>query len=230
MNKGFIMRNKQITLPTLITFTFAISSLLVVQKSQGLSITDLINKGKLPAANRGGTLDLSAKDITSLEGLNTIQGKDTIHILKLANNKIHAIDAQDFEGFDNLKTLILSENKLTVIPTKAFIYLKQLDKLFLNKNSIENLSTGMLAGMNNLTLLNLSENKIKDVPTGFLQNTPHLKELHLDKNQIRDIDPQIFNKSQLKHVNLMHNSFDKTKRSALRKDFSTRYPHIHFAL
>ena len=61
-----------------------------------VSIQNLIDSGKIPDLNTNGKLDLSDKNIISLDGLQSIENKENITALDLENNKITTIKGECF--------------------------------------------------------------------------------------------------------------------------------------
>jgi Leucine-rich repeat (LRR) protein len=219
-----------INLVVITIFACTMSSLFAAEKSQELSIADLIKRGELPAVDAKGILDLARKGLTSLHGLSMIKDKARILDLNLGENKIQSIHERDFEGFGNMTGLTLYHNEIKTISVHAFKHLKNLEVLFLSRNQLKTVHKDMLKGLNNLTGLFLQDNQIQTIPMGFLQNASNLKDLSVSHNAISTIDPRIFQGlNHLLGVNLGWNNFTEKELEYLREELRQRYPNSMFS-
>jgi Leucine-rich repeat (LRR) protein len=162
------------------------------------------------------TLDLSGKQIESIEGL---QYAKNLEELSLTNNE-GIEDISPISHLVNLKRLYISYNRFTDIqPLESLINLESLD---ISMNQISNIDplrklsslTYLMAEDNNisdvsplsqlvdLTFLGLGGNEIADIsPLGTLTQ---MRSLYLRDNQIKDISP-IVNMTVLGNVHLSYN-------------------------
>jgi Leucine-rich repeat (LRR) protein len=202
-----------------------ISSLFAAERSYKLSVADLIRNKELPEVDAQGTLNLSKKNLTSLEGLNLIKNKEKIININLTNNKIHSLNNKDFAGFLQVTHIDFSHNEIKTIPKNAFKYLKSLQVLALDNNEIKTLSHGMLKGLDQLMYLFLHNNQIKIISEGIFNDAPHLKQINLGNNLIEKIDPKAFEGFvKLSEINLRNNEAPNN----LQKTLEEHYPLIIF--
>ena len=109
-----------------------------------VSIKNLIDSGKIPDLNTNGKLDLSDKNIISLDGLQNIENKENIMVLNLDDNKITDIKENALAELSVLQVLWLAGNKITVIKENAFTRLNALIILDLRDNKITDIKRMLL--------------------------------------------------------------------------------------
>lgn len=117
----------------------ALSSLAIISNAPDFSVQDLINNKQLSPIVRDEIadkliLDLSKKNLTSLNGLQNIPHKEFLEVLDLSFNKIKRLPPDIFQGFDNLELLALNDNQLSELPAESFTNLTELKVLFLEDN------------------------------------------------------------------------------------------------
>jgi Leucine rich repeat len=144
-----------------------ICSLFALNAINALSVQDLIDNGQCPEVeiNYDGLkkLNLSYKNLTSLDGLQNIPSIQQVQILNSTNNKLTQLPTT-IGSLTNLKKLYLHTNKLTQLPST-------------------------IGSLTNLQSLNLDNNQLTQLPStiGSLIN---LECLYLDNNylNIQDIE------------------------------------------
>ena len=143
---------------------------------QGISVQDLLDNNREPEVKRNFLsvlqLNLTAKKIASLKGLQSIPGIKTVQLLDLDRNKLTSVK---LAGLPNLVTLDLSNNHLTCVELED---LPKLQELYLSNNELKGVE---LRGLPKLTYLNLSNNNLTSVE---LVDLPNLKTLHLFNNYL----------------------------------------------
>lgn len=184
---------------------------------------------KMPSVGANGTLDLSNKQLTSLNGIEKIEKseRDRVHTLLLKNNNLQNLAESLLGLFSNLKMLDLSNNKIKTLNYSAFSNLPSLLELNLSNNQINKIDAGAFQQLPNLTKLNLSNNQINDETiekSGPFKELTDLEELDLSKNQIsaRSIENDELNDlKKLKSLNL-----DDTLIQTVTNDFIKKFPAI----
>jgi Leucine-rich repeat (LRR) protein len=140
------------------------------------------------------TLDLSGKQIESIEGL---QYAKNLEELSLSNNE-GMEDISPISHLVNLKKLYISYNRITDIqPLESLINLESLD---ISMNQISNIDA--LSKLSSLTYLMAEDNNISDVRS--VSGLVHLNRLGLSGNNISDISP-LENLTQLRSLSLGSN-------------------------
>ena len=161
-------------------------------------------------------LKLLDRGITSLDGLGTIESKNSFNEIDLAYNAITSIPENIFQGFTKVDKLELSHNQISTISWYAFYDLKSLDELDLSYNNLKNLPDSLEDI--ELDNLNLSNNKIGGLPDGFFAGFKKVRVIDLSNNQLRDPSVELF--SPLKDggiawLNLSGNEIDEQKIVAI---------------
>lgn len=145
-----------------------------LEKALGKTAGETITAAELQTIS--GVLDLEAREIANLSGLELVTGVTAIH---LGANAI--TDVSPLGDLSNLTVLDLGENAIAdVTPLSS---LSNLNRLYLNENSVSDLSS--LASLTNLTILDLDDNRIDDISA--LAGLTDLRELDLGQNAIGDI-------------------------------------------
>ncbi|MBW5448637.1 hypothetical protein GE107_21555 [Cohnella sp. CFH 77786] len=177
----------------------------VIHDWLGVSVTDTVYQSDIvvKTSDPGGDyLNLSNKNISSLEGMDIFEGSSlkrlylsnnnisdisslsgitSLQVMDIGNNQITRIAA--INGMTNLVWLNLGFNQITDIsPIAGLLNLKS---LFIGNNQINNISP--VAGLTNLTFLSSEFNQITDIsPVAGLTN---LTSLVMEWNQITDVSP-----------------------------------------
>jgi len=145
-----------------------------LEKALRKATGDTITAAELQAMS--GELDLEAREIADLSGLELVTGVTAIH---LGTNAI--TDVSPLGGLSNLTVLNLAENVIADVTPLAS--LSNLNRLYLRENSVSDLSP--LASLTNLTILYLDENRIDDISA--VSGLTNLRELGVSRNAIKDI-------------------------------------------
>lgn len=160
-----------------IKITLLILSVFSLTAINALSVQDLIDKGQCPEIetyhddnsiiyleNGGVTesfetyLDLSHKNLTSLDGLQNIPNIESIHNLNLSHNNLTQIPDNIFNKLKNVKVLNLSHNKLIKLPNKIFDNLIKLEIINISENQLTSLSENIFLKLKELTSIDLLNN------------------------------------------------------------------------
>ena len=158
--------------------------LLSNQGSQEKSVRDLKEEEKII---KNGTLNLSNKGLTSLNGLSEIRGIETVTKLYLDNNLLVSLPSGILAKLYNLKTLDISCNLLSLVP-EEFDSLLQLEMLFLSNNFLSRLPE---------------------------MNLPQLKELRINDNSLEEFPLTLLNLANLSHIVLSGNRKLKNEAAML---------------
>ena len=145
-----------------------------LEKALGKAKGETITVAELQTMS--GVLDLEAREIADLSGLELVTGVTAIH---LGTNAI--ADVSPLGGLSSLTVLDLGENAIADVTPLAS--LSNLNRLDLRENSVSDLSP--LASLTNLTSLYLDDNEIDDLSA--LSELTSLRELFLGRNAIGDI-------------------------------------------
>lgn len=203
------------------------------------SVLSLINEKGMPQITReqqdGNTYDLlnlSEKELDSLQGIDTISGiKDAEHlIIELDNNQLsldeiyRLNDISNIEGLDlsgnrlngeitkehfkdlkNLNFLVLGGNKISGIADGAFEQQAHLKDLVVG-DSLTKITAGMFKGLVSLEELDLSFSKIEKIDINAFKDCVKLEKLDLSKNEIKELGKGVFSGlGALKSLDLSHN-------------------------
>ncbi len=122
---------------------------LCLASTEWLSIQEMIREGAIPAISND-TLDLSDRDIYSLEGFMKIPGVKKVKYLRLHKNHLQTFLQHDLD-LPELVDLTLNDNKLKELPLLDFPLLEGLD---LSDNQLNELPSANLPLLNALSLEN----------------------------------------------------------------------------
>lgn len=169
--------NKYLT--AFIAFALAVPAPLFSQAAQGTSILEFVQTHAKPKSlfhMRGRLFNASHAGITSLRGIEHIEGIGKVWSLTATGNNIEVVQANTFNypQFKKLYALDLSNNKISVIEKGACNGLENLIFLWLNGNQLASIQDDALTCLK----------KVKFV---FIANNPGIKEL---KKQIQKQLPQ----------------------------------------
>ena len=140
-----------------------------------------------------GVLDLSNKEIASLEGLELLENPLTVNRLILRYNKLATLPAGIFDALVNLRGLHLSNNQLTTLPVGIFDALVNLeDGLYLHNNQLTTLPAGIFNTLVNLRELYLYNNQLTTLPAVIFNALVNLRGLDLRDNQLTTLPAGIF--------------------------------------
>lgn len=145
-----------------------------LEKALGKASGETITVAELQQMS--GVLELEAREIADLSGLELVTGITAVH---LGANAI--ADVSPLGGLSNLTVLDLGENAIADVTPLAG--LSNLNRLYLGENAVSDLSP--LASLTNLTVLYLDDNGIDDIFA--LSGLTSLRELGVGRNAIEDI-------------------------------------------
>lgn len=117
---------------------------------------------------------------------------NTVHDLRLNENKIKAIFFTSLSRFSNLTDLNLTKNEISYIEDGAFASQANLLILHLGYNKLTNLTEGMLRGLGRMQCLFLQHNLIEVIATNAFWECPSLSNLDLTSNKLARLDPSTF--------------------------------------
>lgn len=146
-----------------------------------LSIADYIEISGMPKI-KNKELDLSKKNITSLNGLDKIKGISQITSLALSLNYISFLPVDAFKAVPNLRVLHLTNNLISTLPKNIFSHTPHLQNLYLSTNILTQLPKHIFQPITNLQELLLNSNALTTLPEGIFNNLRNLKKLALDAN------------------------------------------------
>ena len=134
-----------------------------------ISVAEYIAQHGQPAIreSEGGKLDLSRKQITSLEGLELLQDPLAVWRLDLSANQITTVPSGIFNRLRNLQNLDLNGNQLTTLPTGIFKFLGKLQFLVLANNPLTTLPEGIFDSLNNLMCLKIRDTQLPETRQQF---------------------------------------------------------------
>ncbi|KAF5888416.1 protein phosphatase 1 regulatory subunit 29-like [Clarias magur] len=117
---------------------------------------------------------------------------NTVHDLRLNENKLKAIFYSSMSRFTNLTDLNLTKNEISYIEDGAFAGQANLQVLQLGYNKLTNLTEGMLRGLGRMQCLFLQHNLIEVIATNAFWECPSLSSLDLSSNKLAKLDHTTF--------------------------------------
>ncbi|XP_033999251.1 protein phosphatase 1 regulatory subunit 29 isoform X2 [Trematomus bernacchii] len=117
---------------------------------------------------------------------------NTVHDLRLNENKLKAVLFTSMFRFTNLTDLNLTKNEITHIEDGAFAGQANLQVLQLGYNKITNLTEGMMRGLGRMQCLFLQHNLIEVIDSNAFWECPSLSSIDLSSNRLGRIDPSTF--------------------------------------
>uniref|UniRef100_A0A8B9LCM0 Extracellular leucine-rich repeat and fibronectin type III domain containing 2a n=1 Tax=Astyanax mexicanus TaxID=7994 RepID=A0A8B9LCM0_ASTMX len=117
---------------------------------------------------------------------------NTVHDLRLNENKLKAIFYISMSRFTNLTDLNLTKNEISYIEDGAFAGQANLQVLQLGYNKLTNLTEAMLRGLGRMQCLFLQHNLIEVISTNAFWECPSLSSLDLSSNKLAKLDPSTF--------------------------------------
>ncbi|XP_013986018.1 protein phosphatase 1 regulatory subunit 29 [Salmo salar] len=118
---------------------------------------------------------------------------NTVHDLRLNENKLKAVLFHSMYRFTNLTDLNLTKNDISYIEDGAFTHQANLQVLQLGYNKLTNLTEGMMRGLGRLQCLFLQHNLIEVIDNkAFEESSSSLSSIDLSSNKLARIDPSTF--------------------------------------
>ncbi|KAF7656472.1 hypothetical protein LDENG_00040450 [Lucifuga dentata] len=117
---------------------------------------------------------------------------NTVHDLRLNENKLKAVLFTSMYRFTNLTDLNLTKNEISYIEDGAFAGQANLQVLQLGYNKLTNLTEGMMRGLGRMQCLFLQHNLIEVISTNAFWECPSLSSIDLSSNKLARIDPSTF--------------------------------------
>ncbi|XP_056135684.1 protein phosphatase 1 regulatory subunit 29-like [Lampris incognitus] len=117
---------------------------------------------------------------------------NTVHDLRLNENKLKAVLFTSMYRFTNLTDLNLTKNEISYIEDGAFAGQANLQVLQLGYNKLTNLTEGMLRGLGRMQCLFLQHNLIEVIASNAFWECPSLSSLDLSSNKLARLDPSTF--------------------------------------
>ncbi|XP_028978848.2 protein phosphatase 1 regulatory subunit 29 [Esox lucius] len=117
---------------------------------------------------------------------------NTVHDLRLNENKLKMIPYTSMYRFTNLTDLNLTKNEISYIEDGAFAQQANLQVLQLGYNKLTNLTEAMMRGLGRLQLLFLQHNLIEVITSNALDECLSLNSIDLSSNKLARLDPSTF--------------------------------------
>uniref|UniRef100_A0A665UNI0 Extracellular leucine rich repeat and fibronectin type III domain containing 2 n=1 Tax=Echeneis naucrates TaxID=173247 RepID=A0A665UNI0_ECHNA len=117
---------------------------------------------------------------------------NTVHDLRLNENKLKAVLFSSMYRFTNLTDLNLTKNEISYIEDGAFAGQANLQVLQLGYNKLTNLTEGMMRGLGRMQCLFLQHNLIEVIANNAFWECPSLSSIDLSSNKLAHIDPSTF--------------------------------------
>ncbi|CAG04106.1 unnamed protein product, partial [Tetraodon nigroviridis] len=117
---------------------------------------------------------------------------NTVHDLRLNENKLKVVLFSSMYRFTNLTDLNLTKNEISYIEDGAFAGQANLQVLQLGYNKLTNLTEGMMRGLGHLQCLFLQHNLIEVIASNAFWECPSLSSIDLSSNKLARIDPSTF--------------------------------------
>uniref|UniRef100_G3PGL2 Extracellular leucine rich repeat and fibronectin type III domain containing 2 n=1 Tax=Gasterosteus aculeatus TaxID=69293 RepID=G3PGL2_GASAC len=117
---------------------------------------------------------------------------NTVHDLRLNENKLKAVLFSSMYRFTNLTDLNLTKNEISYVEDGAFAGQANLQVLQLGYNKLTNLTEGMMRGLGRMQCLFLQHNLIEVIASNAFWECPSLSSIDLSSNKLGRIDPSTF--------------------------------------
>uniref|UniRef100_A0A674C4D5 Extracellular leucine rich repeat and fibronectin type III domain containing 2 n=1 Tax=Salmo trutta TaxID=8032 RepID=A0A674C4D5_SALTR len=117
---------------------------------------------------------------------------NTVHDLRLNENKLKMIPYTSMYRFTNLTDLNLTKNEISYIEDGAFAQQANLQVLQLGYNKLTNLTEAMMRGLGRLQCLFLQHNLIEVIGNNALDECLSLNSIDLSSNKLARLDPSTF--------------------------------------
>ncbi|XP_041942043.1 protein phosphatase 1 regulatory subunit 29 [Alosa sapidissima] len=117
---------------------------------------------------------------------------NTVHDLRLNENKLKAVFFSSLSRFTNLTDLNLTKNEISYVEDGAFAAQANLQVLQLGYNKLTNVTEGMMRGLGRMQCLFLQHNLIEVVATNAFWECPSLSSIDLSSNKLARLDPSSF--------------------------------------
>jgi len=143
-------------------------------------------------------IDLSNKNLTSLNGLKRLENKE---VNCLYFNKNFLLDKSldpdfnnriSFSQFKNLKELLLFRNELSAIPKNFLKNLTKLEEINLEENLIKEIPENTFKDLINLRYLNISHNNLQKLPENIFDNLSNIFIINISNNKLTKLPENIF--------------------------------------
>ncbi len=146
-------------------------------------------QGYTPPGATNWVCDAGGKAITSADGANSYTN---LQELRLDNNQISSLSANQFLGLTNLLELNLWGNQISSISADQFQGLSNLQHLQLGDNPIASLSANQFQGLAALDFLSVSNSQITSVDANAFLGLGNLTVLFLDDNPMSSLSANQF--------------------------------------
>jgi Leucine rich repeat len=136
----------------------------------GFSVQELIdNEITFPILPLG-TLNLSGKMLTSLEGLARIPGITVVEALNLSDNQLEYLDSRALQACKQIKRLYLNNNRIKILSKKELTVLPQLEQFDCRNNQLVSIPENLFSGNKKLSWVDLDDNHLEDVSPKTYKN------------------------------------------------------------
>ncbi|CAD6993379.1 unnamed protein product [Ceratitis capitata] len=199
--------NHQIYYCTLSNITVTLQDPLIVPKTTGLQLSELILRDsiipRIPSA--------------------LLAEAPTLRSFTMHNCELIRLTVFDYPSGLPLRALVLQMNRISDVPEKAFVSLYELEKLQLGHNMIFMVHKNAFDGLEKLRYLDLQQNDIRELPATLFDELINLEHIDLSSNNIEKIDALTFaHNAKLQTLLLGDNRFSVFESNAL-----AHLPHLH---
>lgn len=192
-----------------------IGSLFTISFIQAISIAEYIQSNGQPRIVNG-TLNLSEKNLTSLEGIDRLSNPELIKTIDLSINPLHQ-DASNYENEKNYKET--ARNAQALHKLAPFSKFRQLEVLDLGSTGYKP-NPYSFQGLIHLKKLDLDGNQLNNQNyfSNFLIHTLHLEQLILSNNALTRL-PNIESTPLLNKIVVLSNRVNEKQNNELKKSF-----------
>ena len=140
------------------------------------SIQELLDNAIEFPISPPGTLNLSGKKISSLDGLENIPTLPLVKALNLSNNFLEQLDFKKaLKACKHIKRLYLTNNRITKLSPKNFSKLHKLKYFHCANNQIHTLPENLFKDCKKLIFVDLDNNSFETIsPKAFNKNITHV--------------------------------------------------------
>ena len=139
-----------------------------------------------------GVLDLSGRNLRSLEGLDQIPRAEEVTFLNLSGNRFTEIPMGAFDRFEMLETLDLSDNPIEALRGDEFVPLTSMKSVSLYYINVADLPKNLLEHNRALEDFGVSSQSLASLPDGLLEHQQALKTFVAGNSGIASVPEKFF--------------------------------------